>query len=179
MYKVTKTNISDCLEIHLTPFEDERGIIFKPFHCLDFNRLRLKSDFKEELVVKSKKNVLRGLHFQKPPYTQGKLIYCIQGEIMDVAVDLRKSSSTYGQHVIFYLDSEKYNMAYIPEGFAHGYLVLSESATVTYKMTEVYAPKCEDGILWNSAGIKWPISDVILSEKDLELKSLEVFKSPF
>lgn len=172
MYTIIETRINGCIEIIPRIFQDHRGITVKPFHQPTFKQLGLPEMFHEELTVKSYKHVIRGLHFQKPPFEQAKLITCLKGSILDVGVDLRAESKTYGEFVCLYLDEEKHNMAYIPEGFAHGYCVLSEEAIVNYKMSSVYAPQYEDGIRWDSLDIPWGVEHPIISEKDKRLPIL-------
>lgn len=179
MNLVRESALKGCYEIEPSIYQDNRGTNIKIFNSKEFGENGIHCEFKEDMIVVSKKNVLRGLHFQKPPFSQGKLVLCIHGEIMDIAVDLRIDSPTYGQHAVFYLSDKKYNMVYIPEGFAHGYLVLSDSATVTYKMTNIYAPEFEGGILWNSVDIDWPIKEAVISAKDLTLKPFKELVSPF
>lgn len=179
MFKLKKTKIEGCIELITNTFEDARGLTTKPFHSVEFSSLGLQNVFKEDLMVTSKKGVLRGLHFQNNPFSQAKLIYCVKGSIYDVAVDIRKNSPTYGEYVNFIIDAKKHNLAFIPEGFAHGYQVLEEDTTVIYKMSSVYAPEHEGGIRWDSLGIDWPIKKPILSEKDMRLPKLEDFISDF
>lgn len=173
MYHVNKTKLDGCLELIPKIFNDHRGESVKPYHVDTFRNLGLEYNYGEDLMVTSFKGVLRGLHFQKPPFQQVKLIYCVRGSVVDVAVDIRKDSATFGQYVFFYLDGIRRNLAYIPAGFAHGYLVLEDNTTVIYKMSSVYSPEHEDGIRWDSLGINWPIDNPTISEKD---KSLSVFK---
>lgn len=179
MYTVNNTKIDGCVEINATIYEDDRGITMKPFHVNEYASFGIYDEFKEELMVTSKKRVLRGLHFQKNPFSQAKLIHCAKGSIFDVAVDIRKNSSTYGQYVEFLVDSKKHNLAYIPVGFAHGYQVLEEDTTVIYKMSSIYSPNNEGGIRWDSLGIDWPLKNPVLSDKDWLLPKFEDFTSPF
>lgn len=179
MYKINKTNIEGPMELMPNIFKDHRGVSIKPYHSETFKELGVEYNFNEDLMVTSKKGVLRGLHLQKPPYEQAKLIYCVRGSIFDVAVDIRKKSPTYGQYVYFYVDSKKHNIVYIPAGFAHGYLVMEDETTVVYKMSSVYSPKYEAGIKWNSIDIPWPINEPILSQKDNELPLFSSFVSDF
>lgn len=179
MYEVKKTKLDGCIEITAAVFQDDRGITIKPFHIDSFSLLGINKHFSEDLMVTSKKSVLRGLHFQSNPFSQAKLIYCVKGSIYDVAIDIRKNSLTYGEYVVFLIDSKKHNLAFIPEGFAHGYQVLEEDTTVIYKMSSVYSPEHEGGIRWDSLGIDWPIEKPILSEKDMLLPKFEDFISGF
>lgn len=179
MYKIIKTKVDGCIELIASVFEDVRGETTKTYHSEEFNRLDIQDVFNEDLMVTSKKGVLRGLHFQCNPFSQAKLIYCVRGSILDVAVDIRKNSSTYGQYVEFLIDSKKHNLAYIPVGFAHGYQVLEEDTTVIYKMSSIYSPEHEGGISWDSIGINWPLEKPIISDKDKLLPKFKDFTSPF
>lgn len=175
MYKIIRTNIEDCVEILPNIFEDIRGITIKPYHYPTFKNLGIDEVFNEDLLVESKKGVIRGLHFQREPFEQSKLVYCISGSILDVAVDIRKGSSTYGKYVCFNLDSKKRNIAYIPSGFAHGYEVLEYNTIVTYKLSSPYMPQTEGGIKWDSMGIPWRDNNPIISEKDSKLPSFQEY----
>jgi dTDP-4-dehydrorhamnose 3,5-epimerase len=160
------------IEIQPKIFGDDRGYFFESWSMRDFETAEIKSRFVQDNQSRSNKGVLRGLHFQKT-HPQGKLVRAIEGEIYDVAVDLRPSSSTYGKWHSVILSGEKKNQFYIPEGFAHGFLVLSETAVFAYKCTEFYYPEDEGGLIWNDPviNIKWPdISmEYVLSEKDKNL----------
>ncbi|MCL4132289.1 UNVERIFIED_CONTAM: hypothetical protein GTU68_013014 [Idotea baltica] len=174
-----KTSIPGCFELQPRIFKDDRGKLIKTFHKDTFLDLGLETDFKEEYYSVSKKNVLRGLHFQMPPEDHVKCVTCISGKIFDVVVDLRKDSPTYKQSFSLELDSEKGNMLYIPKGFAHGFFALSDDAIFLNRTTTVYNPSCDTGIKWDSCGINWPSDNPILSEKDQEMITLSNFKSPF
>jgi dTDP-4-dehydrorhamnose 3,5-epimerase len=179
VYKVNKVNIEGLIELIPNIFTDHRGESIKPYHSETLKELGIQCDFNEDLMVTSNKGVLRGLHLQKPPYEQAKLIYCVKGSIFDVAVDIRKQSLTYGQYVYFNIDAKKHNIVYIPTGFAHGYLVMEDDTTVIYKMSSIYSPDYENGIKWDSIDIPWPIKEPILSEKDKGLSSFNSFNSGF
>jgi dTDP-4-dehydrorhamnose 3,5-epimerase len=142
-----------------------------------------KISFVQDNESKSSKGVLRGLHFQKPPFEQAKLVRCIEGEVLDVAVDIRKNSKTYGHHVAVLLSGQNKRQLFVPRGFAHGFLVLSESATFAYKVDNTYAPEFDTGIRWNDKelNIQWGMDDseVVISAKDAELPFLSEFESPF
>ena len=152
-------------------FKDERGLFIESWNQLKFNNLiGKKIDFVQDNFSYSYKNVLRGLHYQKNPYAQGKLVRCSQGKVFDVAVDIRKNSSTYGEWAGVILDSNSHNQFWIPEGYAHGFLVLSDFAGVNYKTTNSYSKKHESSIRWNdpTLAISWhkEQADIILSLKD-------------
>jgi dTDP-4-dehydrorhamnose 3,5-epimerase len=176
-FKFTKTSIEGVYIIEPTVFGDDRGYFMETYHQGEFKESGLDLNFVQDNQSKSTKGVIRGLHFQytKP---QGKLVRVIKGEVFDVAVDLRKNSSTYGKWEGVLLSEENKKQFYIPEGFAHGFIVLSDEAEFTYKCTEFYDPEDEGGILWNDPdiGILWPIDDlkeVVLSEKDKKWKTLK------
>jgi dTDP-4-dehydrorhamnose 3,5-epimerase len=164
--------------ISITPhlFNDERGYFFENFNHSKFKQNQIDLNFIQENFSKSKKNVIRGLHFQKNPKAQAKLVTVVSGEIFDVAVDLRKNSPTFGKWVSEILSEVNHKSLYVPEGFAHGFCVLSEGATVVYKINQEYSPDHEQGIIWNDPdiGISWPISESIISEKD---QNLPLFKT--
>ncbi|MEM3192067.1 MAG: dTDP-4-dehydrorhamnose 3,5-epimerase, partial [Candidatus Parvarchaeota archaeon] len=139
----------------------------------------IKTEFVQDNHSWSIKNTLRGLHFQKEPYSQAKLIRCISGEILDVAVDIRKNKKTFGKHVKINLSAENKNMFYIPEGFAHGFLVLSDYAEVIYKVSKFYNKESDSGIIWNDPelAIEWPVKNPLLSEKDRSRPRFSEIKS--
>ena len=160
--------LQDVLLIKPQKHIDERGIYMEIFKNAEYLDLGLPVNFVQDNLVYSKKNVLRGLHYQNEPTSQGKLITPIKGQIFDVAVDVRPKSDTYGQYVSIILSEEKSELLYIPSGFAHGFLTLTDYSIITYKTTKTYSSKDEGGIIWNdsSLGINWPTKNPILSEKD-------------
>ncbi|MFL0268940.1 dTDP-4-dehydrorhamnose 3,5-epimerase [Candidatus Clostridium radicumherbarum] len=175
-FNILETSIKGVYTIEPKVFEDKRGYFLETYNYEDFKAAGLGMVFMQDNQSSSSKGVLRGLHFQKN-HPQGKLVRVIKGEVFDVAVDLRKDSETYGKWVGVILSEENKKEFYIPEGFAHGFLVLSETAEFCYKCTEFYHPEDEDGIAWNDPkiGIKWPIgniSEIILSEKDKKWKGM-------
>lgn len=173
--KVTPTRIPDVLIIEPKVFGDDRGFFFESFNQKAFNEAVGEIIFVQDNHSKSAKNVLRGLHYQLPPKAQGKLVRVVQGEVFDVAVDLRKDSNTYGQWISEVLSAENKKQMWIPPGLAHGFLVLSEAAEFLYKATDYYAPELERCIRWNDTdiAINWPlIGAPSLSTKDLAGKSL-------
>jgi dTDP-4-dehydrorhamnose 3,5-epimerase len=179
MLTVQKTPLPGCLEIQPRVLHDHRGSFVKTFQRDLFAAQGINTDWREEYYSVSNKGVLRGLHFQIPPYDHEKLVYCTSGEVLDAVVDLRIGSSTFGQHAMFHLKAEVANMVYIPKGFAHGFYTITENATMMYKVSTVYAPDHDGGILWNSANITWPDKTPILSERDQTFTSLQNFSSPF
>ena len=163
-----ETSIEGVYEIEVKKYGDNRGYFMETYKKKDFDEAGLIYDFIQDNQSKSKKGVLRGLHFQKQ-FPQAKLVRCIEGEVFDVCVDLRKGSPTYGKWHGVVLSAEKGNQFMIPRGFAHGFLVLSETATFCYKVDEFYHPEDEGGLMWDDSdiGIAWPHSDdILLSEKD-------------
>ena len=178
-----KTKIKDVFILEPNIFEDQRGYFLESYNQKSFNKNIKKITFVQDNESKSSYGVLRGLHFQKPPFDQAKLVRCIEGNILDVAVDIRRGSNTYGQHVSVNLSGKNKRQLYIPRGFAHGFLVLSDFAVFAYKVDNLYAPEYEDGILWSdsSLNIKWSLneSDIIVSEKDANLPFFSELDSPF
>lgn len=178
-----KTAIDGLLVIKPRVFEDARGYFFESFSQRDFEAQVGKVDFVQDNESMSSYGVMRGLHFQRPPYTQSKLVRCVKGAVLDVAVDIRKGSPTYGQHVAIELSEENRLQFFIPQGFAHGFSVLTETAVFQYKCDNFYAPQADDGIsiLDQSLGIDWriPLERAILSEKDTRHPLLKDFDSPF
>jgi dTDP-4-dehydrorhamnose 3,5-epimerase len=172
--ELRKTKINDLVEFFPRIFHDERGLFFESYNKETFSNLGLNLDFVQDNMSKSKVGVLRGLHFQKIPFEQGKLVSVISGRVLDVAVDIRPESKTFGHYETFILDGERKNMVYIPEGFAHGFLTLEE-AILTYKCTNVYNKSAESGIIWNDPelSIDWGNSNPIISQKDAILPGLK------
>lgn len=164
-------------------FEDARGYFFESFSQRDFDEQVGPVRFVQDNESMSSYGVLRGLHFQRPPYAQAKLVRCVEGRVLDVAVDIRRHSPTYGQHVAVELTGENHRQFFIPPGFAHGFVVLSERAVFQYKCDQFYAPQSEGGIsiLDESLGIDWkiPFAEAILSEKDKKQVRMTDFVSPF
>jgi dTDP-4-dehydrorhamnose 3,5-epimerase len=174
------TEIPDLLLFEPRVFEDRRGYFYESFNQKEFSEISgINLPFVQDNHSLSKYGVLRGLHFQNPPYQQAKLIKVVQGEIYDVAVDLRKESANFGQWLGFRLSAENKKQLYVPRGFAHGFVVLSSTAEVLYKCDNFYAPQAEGGIIFNDStlAIDWPLkeSEMIVSEKDLKLPSFLEF----
>lgn len=178
-FEFIKTEIPEVILIKPKVFSDERGFFMESYKKSEFEKAGIDTDFVQDNHSKSIKGVLRGLHYQKEPAAQGKLVRCIKGRIFDVAVDIRKGSPTYGKWVGYELSEENKLMLWIPKGFAHGFLTLSEEAEIIYKVSGAeYSPQHDAGIIWNdkTINIKWPIDsieNIILSEKDKNLPTLE------
>ena len=181
--EVIKTILDGVVVIEPRLFEDARGYFFESFSQREFDEKVGKIVFVQDNESKSSYGVMRGLHFQRPPFTQSKLVRCVKGAVLDVAVDIRKGSPTYGQHVAVELTEENHRQIFIPKGFAHGFAVLSETAVFQYKCDEFYHPEADGGIsiLDDSLRIYWkiPMDQAILSEKDTKHPLLKDFDSPF
>ena len=181
--EVIKTDIEGVVIIEPRIFEDARGYFFESFSQREFEEKVGKVVFVQDNESKSSYGVMRGLHFQRPPFTQSKLVRCVKGAVLDVAVDLRKGSPTYGKHVAVELTENNHLQFFIPQGFAHGFAVLSDEAVFQYKCDNFYAPQADGGIsiLDESLGIDWriPTEKAILSDKDTKHPLLKDFESPF
>ena len=181
--EVIKTNIDGVLVIEPKVFEDARGYFFESFSQREFEQKVRKINFVQDNESKSVYGVMRGLHFQAPPFAQSKLVRCVRGRVLDVAVDIRRGSPTYGQHVAVELSEVNHRQFFIPRGFAHGFSVLSETAVFQYKCDNFYHPEADGGIsiLDSSLGIDWriPTEHAILSDKDTKHPLLKDFGSPF
>jgi dTDP-4-dehydrorhamnose 3,5-epimerase len=179
--KIEETFIEGLKVITPQVFYDKRGYFFESYNEKTFKENGLDMVFVQDNESKSDKDVLRGLHFQKPPFCQGKLIRVIKGSVMDVVVDLRKASKTYGQHYKLILTEENKLMFYIPEGFAHGFLTLEDNTIFSYKCTNFYNKASEGGIMWNDKTLKinWNIINPIISDKDTKNEKFIDFNSPF
>jgi len=181
--KFIKTEILGVYIIEPSVFGDHRGYFLESFNLEEFEKNVYPIKFVQDNESKSSKGVLRGLHFQKPPFNQAKLVRCIEGKVMDVAVDIRKGSPTYGKHVAIELSGENKRQLFVPRGFAHGFSVLSESAIFAYKVDNVYAPASDFGIRYDDKelNIDWGLTaaEVQLSEKDKSLSFFKDFETPF
>jgi dTDP-4-dehydrorhamnose 3,5-epimerase len=173
-FTITQSALPEVILIEPKIYTDARGFFMEAFKSSDFKNLGLPEVFLQDNHSLSQQGVMRGLHYQLPPYAQGKLVRCISGEIFDVAVDIRRSSPTFLKWVGYKLSVENRNMLYIPPGFAHGFYTISESAEVYYKTTTEYTAGKEQGIIWNDPqlGINWPAGEVRLSEKDAHLPEI-------
>lgn len=180
---IQKTNVEGLAIIKPRLFKDARGYFFESFSQREFEEKVRKVNFVQDNESMSSYGVMRGLHFQLPPFTQSKLVRCVKGSVLDVAVDIRKGSPTYGEHVSVELSEDNHLQFFIPKGFAHGFAVLSEVAVFQYKCDNYYAPQADGGIsiLDEGIGIDWkiPADKAILSEKDTKHPLLRDFKSPF
>jgi dTDP-4-dehydrorhamnose 3,5-epimerase len=172
-------SISGCFEIRPRVFADDRGTFVKTFHRDTFVKWGLAGEFAEQYYSTSRRRVLRGLHFQLPPFAHAKLVMCLHGKVLDAAVDLRKDSPTYGKHVVLELDASQGNMVYLPVGMAHGFYTLSEMATLLYNTTTMHSPAHDSGIRWDSAGIAWPTTHPILAPRDAQFVGLGEFQTVF
>ena len=181
--KVLKTAIEGLLIIEPTVFGDSRGYFFESFSQREFEEKVRKINFVQDNESMSSYGVMRGLHFQRPPFSQSKLVRCVKGKVLDVAVDIRKGSPTYGQHVAVELTEDNHRQFFVPRGFAHGFAVLSQTAVFQYKCDNFYAPQADGGINIKdeTLGIDWqiPMDRAILSDKDLKHPNLADFDSPF
>jgi dTDP-4-dehydrorhamnose 3,5-epimerase len=179
--EVIETKIKDLLIIKPKVFADARGYFFESYNEGVFNQNGIHANFIQDNQSLSNSGVLRGLHFQAPPFDQGKLVRVITGAVLDVAVDIRKNSPTYGEHITIELTDENKTMFYIPPGFAHGFLTLKDNTIFSYKCTNLYHKASEGTVLWNDfdLNINWNITDPILSEKDLQGTPFKNFTSPF
>jgi len=173
-FEFSRLEIPDVILVKPKVFEDERGYFMETYKKTDFEKAGITANFVQDNQSFSKQGVLRGLHFQREPYAQAKLVRVVKGVIFDVAVDIRKSSPTFGKWVAAILSEHNKWQLYIPRGFAHGFLVLSDFAVVTYKVDNVYSPEHDAGIIWNDPDINipWPVDKPVISKKDGELPTL-------
>ncbi|HET6225178.1 MAG TPA: dTDP-4-dehydrorhamnose 3,5-epimerase [Bacteroidia bacterium] len=179
--QVIATPIPDLLIIQPKVFEDPRGYFYESYNRANFVQHNIDAVFVQDNQSLSQKGVLRGLHFQAPPYEQGKLVRVIKGAVLDVALDIRKNSPTYGKHFSIVLDEKNKTMFWVPPGFAHGFLTLEDNTIFSYKCTNLYNKESEGAVLWNDSalGINWGVTSPQLSEKDKEAKLFKELKSPF
>ena len=179
--EVEKTPIDGLLIIRPRVFPDERGYFFEAYNEKKLKEQGFEEHFVQDNISKSSKEVLRGLHFQNPPHAQGKLVQVIRGAVLDIAVDIRKSSPTYGEHYAIELSDKNNLLFFIPPGFAHGFLTLEDNTIFSYKCTALYNKESEGSILWNdkNLAIDWNVNDPIISEKDQLSPAFNDFKSQF
>jgi len=176
---IEPTDIPGCYILQPRVLEDPRGSFVKTFHVPRFEELGLRTDWREEYFTVSSSNVLRGMHFQLPPAEHAKMVFCLTGEVLDVVLDLRRGSPTYGMARGFSLSAQNGRGVYLPIGCAHGFVSLSPSAGMYYKVTSVHAAAQDAGIAWHSFGFAWPVNDPLLSERDRRHPTLADFVSPF
>lgn len=181
--EVIKTAIDGLVIIEPRVFKDERGYFLESFSLREFEKQVRAINFVQDNESMSSYGVMRGLHFQRPPFAQSKLVRCVKGRVLDVAVDIRKGSPTYGRHVTVELSEDNHRQFFIPRGFAHGFAVLSDTAVFQYKCDNFYAPEADGGISVKDGelGIDWqiPVENAVLSEKDIKHPCLKDFDSPF
>jgi dTDP-4-dehydrorhamnose 3,5-epimerase len=178
MFDIRETAIEGCLELQPVLRADARGQFVKTFHSEFFSSHNLETNFREQYYSVSRKGVLRGFHFQRPPQAHNKLVYCTSGEILDVVIDLRVGSKTYGDHISLDISFGTGNILYLPEGLAHGFYAVTD-ATIVYNVSTVYSPEDDGGVLWSSAGVEWPDKTPNISERDLTFPRLDNLESPF
>lgn len=179
MFQIATTSIPGCVLLHPTVRKDTRGTFIKTYQRAFFDAHGLTFPLAEEYFTVSAQGVLRGLHFQIPPMDLVKTVTCISGEVLDVAVDMRQGSPTFGQYAAFPLHAETGDILYLPSGLAHGFYTLSESATLLYKVSQDYAPECDTGIRWDSLDIPWPTKTPLLSARDTTFVAFSEFQTPF
>jgi dTDP-4-dehydrorhamnose 3,5-epimerase len=177
--EIEKTFIDDLLVIHLNKIDDNRGSFVKMFNCDFLAEHNLRTDLKESYFSVSQKNVIRGMHFQVPPAAHTKMVFVNQGSIIDVVLDIRKLSATYGRFFSITISSDKPKLIYIPAGFAHGFKSLEDNTIVSYMQTSVYNKDCDAGIRWDSFGMDWKIDAPIMSTRDQLFEGLNNYHSPF
>ncbi len=176
-----ETGIEGLFIVKPDVFGDHRGYFKETYNAEAFAAIGLNTAFAQDNLSFSGKGILRGLHFQAPPHAQGKLVSVLAGEVLDVAVDIRRGSPTYGQHYAIRLSGDNHLMFYVPPGFAHGFQVLSETCYFAYKCTQGYNKAAEGGLMWNDPdlGIDWPLADPVISDKDRDYVPFAQFESPF
>lgn len=175
----TESKLAGCYIVQFPVFDDFRGHFVKTMQRSVFEEHGLEGDFRECFYTTSFQGVLRGMHFQTPPRDQAKLVYCTVGSIYDVTLDLRVGSPTYGQHEVYELSSEASNAVYLPRGIAHGFLVREGPAVMVYHVTSEYDPSRDEGILWDSFGVEWPVEKPLVSARDRSFMPFDKFISPF
>lgn len=180
VYKAEEFEIKGVFLLQPKFHVDIRGSITKTFHRESFEQLGLECDWGESLITENfQKDVMRGFHFQKPPYCQAKTLFCVSGSILDGVIDLRKGSRTYGKTAVFSLDSQKRTILYVPRGVANCYLIKQDHTTIAYNLTSTYMPEYEGGIRWDSTDVDFGCVMPIIGEKDRKLPAFAEFDSPF
>ena len=176
---VKPTFIPGVCTIKLNRLDDDRGFFLKNFHGSSFAEHGLRTDFVESYITSSRKNIVRGMHFQRPPHSHAKLVTLISGEMVDVLLDIRKESPTFGKSIAMSVSESEPMAIYIPEGVAHGFLSLKDDTRILYMVTAEYAPGADLGIHWKSFGYTWPVQDATVSARDEALPEYASFRSPF
>jgi dTDP-4-dehydrorhamnose 3,5-epimerase len=179
MLELERSAIAGVCEIKMPRQRDHRGEFLKVYHHAAFEAAGIPFQVREQYFSRSRRDVIRGMHFQVPPADHEKLVFAVSGHVTDVVVDLRRGSATYGQHVAFELSAEAGNAIYIPRGLAHGFVTRSDEATLVYNVSTTYDPTCDKGIRWDSVGFDWKVTSPILSERDKVFPQLADFPSPF
>jgi dTDP-4-dehydrorhamnose 3,5-epimerase len=174
-----ETGLPGCYTVQARRIADSRGSFTKTFHVEAFEALRLRTDWREDYHSSSRRGVLRGMHFQTPPADHAKLVFCLAGSVRDVVLDLRRGSPTFGEHRAVELNEESALGLYIPTGCAHGFISISDSATLYYKVTSTHSAEHDSGILWNSFGCDWPVEFPHLSDRDRTHPAFHDFETPF
>jgi dTDP-4-dehydrorhamnose 3,5-epimerase len=177
--KLTPLAISGCYEVGFPKYVDQRGHFVKTFQYSAFAGLSLETDFAETFYTVSGANVIRGMHFQIPPADHAKMVYCVSGAVMDVALDLRGGSPSYGRHAVVELDAERCNGVYLCRGIAHGFAVRQAPAVLLYYVTAEHEPELDCGIRWDSCGVRWPVASPLISARDERLPRLQDYETPF
>lgn len=173
------TTIPGCFELRPRVLSDPRGAFVKWFQYDVWRQLGLSVEIKEQYYSRSQRYVVRGLHFQIPPAQHDKAVFCVSGRAFDVLLDLRKGSPTFGEHHVCHLDSGNANGVYVPEGLAHGFAALEDDTVLLYQVTSEYSPENDSGVRWDSAGVEWPVSQPIVSDRDRGLVPMDEFVTPF
>ena len=179
MFEVTPTDLPDLFAVAFKRRADPRGFFVKTFHAEAFAEAGLPTDWRESYYSLSHRNVLRGFHFQVPPADHHKLVFCVEGRVLDVVLDLRRDSPSYGRCASRELDGAAPSGIMIPKGCGHAFLTLSDTALLVYNVSTVYTPAADRGIAWNGAGFDWPIADPLISDRDASFPSLRAFETPF
>lgn len=173
------TELPGCFQLRVRTSVDKRGSFMKTFETSFWKSFGLRSDWQEEIHTRSKRNVVRGMHFQTPPAAQAKLLFCVAGMVNDVVLDLRRGSPTFGEHLAFTLCADEGTGLYVPSGLAHGFVSMAEASIMFYKITGAFSPMHDGGVAWDSFGYKWPNERPLVSDRDKGLPRLADYDSPF
>jgi dTDP-4-dehydrorhamnose 3,5-epimerase len=176
---IEPTDIPGCYVLQAKVLRDMRGTFVKTFHAPRFQELGLRIDWREEYFSSSARNVVRGMHFQNPPADHAKLVFCLTGEVLDVVVDLRRGSPTFGKARSFSLSADNGRGLYLPTGCAHGFVSVSEASGMYYKVTSIHSPEHDAGIAWDSIDFDWPVEKPAMSDRDGRHPRIEDFETPF